>query len=781
MDSHGSEVHQDQIARPSWRKKAIAECSVLCAFIVISSIFSHGIARAQTAPAPVTTEIGDVLAELRETTGGLVVQSGRRRLALENSAGLEGSSTLQGVESPAGPALVARRGEHFWVVLLGRRPTLLLEGNSAFVGDLGERTRQIARVTENNILVGVEVERRTLCGQESLPLLSARAIHPSGELRSVTIPSFVQNASPAELSASAGMPENLAPARPLRLLHPHSVTSRAGSPVTSATPDHALVDDNSETDWVEAHPGDGRYEAVTFRVSSLPLEGLFFRRSNREGVDAPGGLWILHEGGIFHTSLPAGEEAHIRFDAAIETSCLSIVFDRPLEENASAHVGLAEVRALSGLDEGGVDVLIPKLAGGGEEAERAVTLLTALGPEVVSPIRNAWPRMPTQEKRYAARVFANFVDGEGASALALAVHEPDEELRSFALETLSTRGPVEELERLLATAEHDETIAPALVQRFPERAFGMLFGALKQDPARASLRRPAAVALAGASEAPTWTDEDTSALASLALEARPAQLSTILNTIATAAPEDFPTRYRAAVASQRASELGERVQAWLETEARAEEWMMRAAAISALPPAHPAVVAALRDEVPRVRSAAATRMDEESASGQLRTLATMARRDAWPNVRAAATVALTHVTEARRILWAATDDPSSRVRESAVRSLLAAESFEAESVTRVRARLLDDRELPAVIRAGLAYERTQCTEASFEALEAVFARSQRQNVWEPDLALSAEAMQLARAIAPEDERTRTMLQTARSENAPRALQDAAEQEVEGCR
>jgi HEAT repeat protein len=154
-------------------------------------------------------------------------------------------------------------------------------------------------------------------------------------------------------------------------------------------------------------------------------------------------------------------------------------------------------------------------------------------------------------------------------------------------------------------------------------------------------------------------------------------------------------------------------------------------------------------------------------------VATLARRDTFPLVRAEAVTALVRTDEAKPVIEAALEDPAERVRAAAIRALGARGDIDAWPA--VEARLRDDDEWPAVTNAAIELAERLCISSSVDALAGVLERVERPTPWEPNVASAGLAIRALAAIGTPD--ARAVLETARRSpvigaTAARALLEA---------
>jgi hypothetical protein len=251
------------------------------------------------------------------------------------------------------------------------------------------------------------------------------------------------------------------------------------------------------------------------------------------------------------------------------------------------------------------------------------------------------------------------------------------------------------------------------------------------------------------------------------------QRDVVASFIEYAAPKstDFPTMWRLLQSAKSAGPSDE-VDAWVQSQLdRPEEWMLRHAAVEATTARghREDVRASLGDRYPRVRARAAAALSGDSVS--LMDRATLARRDAWPMVRAEAVISLRTEAEAIPVVVASVDDSMSLVRVAAIEVLTA--SAHDEGWERIHRRLRAGNEWPEVTAAAIDYVAAHCRTDAIEALLRVILRAAPSNARTEDLNNAARAVEALRSLrTPEAEATVEQLR--RTEMVPPTLQMALE-------
>ena len=154
----------------------------------------------------------------------------------------------------------------------------------------------------------------------------------------------------------------------------------------------------------------------------------------------------------------------------------------------------------------------------------------------------------------------------------------------------------------------------------------------------------------------------------------------------------------------------------------------------------------LDDPYPRVRKSAAQALSGDPKS--LLARATLARRDAWPMVRAAAVTGLRDEPDAVPVIVAAVDDSMSMVRAAAIDALRPAAHD--EGWDRIHVRLRADDEWPAVTEAAIDYAAAHCRADSVDALARIILRARSSQALTEDLNNAARAIEALRIIGTPD-------------------------------
>ncbi|MBO6938699.1 MAG: HEAT repeat domain-containing protein [Deltaproteobacteria bacterium] len=784
--------------------------------LCLASTLAAGAAHAQLdTPLDLGTEVR-VQVRLADGSAQLELKGrGRPVTAALPSASIEDASartvTLAGgarvgvvtIPDRAAALVVAKRG----------RPEVLWVGQLSPHGDPGEQRTDVLQIADrtgdgvDDVIVGYTQQGRSICGEEQT-LLEPRAIDPGAlALRSVTLRNLGE-ATETAVEATTEPPEGLsADSSPLlALLAARGASSAAGR--SDPPLPVALVDDDPATAWTEAAAGNGRWEFATLRVTDpgLAIRALrFVPRTAERTRGVPRTVYVQGSAGsrlavTFPREPAIGEAWWVTLPEPTRWSCASVVLGEP--HGNATHVGLAELDAFSEVDfGGGIEALVSRLAAGGEEGARAARALRSLGPDVLDTLHAGWEAMTPVERRLVLRVAAAHPsDPRAAGLFAGAAGDPDEAVRGAAL---SEAEAIDENDLLVSLASvrveagtpiaaTADGAAMTLLRRAPDQV-GIALDALAREGGedRPVLRRAIGTAAKRGGEAVAdilraWIpDAPAAARASLALglvgHEEAAELAALAVEGAPGA-EAFADRWRFAQAAGQLESVSAEVTAWLFEQTRAEEWMMRAAALQAVTALGTSgsvenALGRLDDETPRVRIAAIQALASDPQ--QVVAVATRAREDRWPIVRAAAVTALGPHERARPVVKRSVRDRHELVRSAAIAALAAAEDWSAWEL--VEDRLSAEREWPVVLEAGVAFAEARCDEDAIDVLGAVIERAQRPRPWQPDVEVAARAVRALAAIGGEE--AAELIRRAASDLSPQMIRIAAEAagEVPSCR
>ncbi len=423
-----------------------------------------------------------------------------------------------------------------------------------------------------------------------------------------------------------------------------------------------------------------------------------------------------------------------------------------------------------------------------DRAIAAARLLRSGGARAASAIRDAWTSLsPVAQKRVLGTV-AGLAGAHDAAfdTLVEAARSEDLQLRKLALSALrrmAARGR-QGLVTLLADPSVADSAALMLAQTDPQFAIAPLLAAIAgpggaERPAfRAALVRAVQGFEDGAEgEIQRWLQRDPPAGAAASAALGLGSLGTHGMTVAALIEHalvdagDFATAWRLLQSAGAAGPSAE-IDAWLRSQLTdPEPWMLRQSAVEALASRgqREAARGALDDPYPRVRTSAALALSNDSESIVAR--ATLARRDSWPMVRAAAVTGLRDEVEALPVIVAAVDDSMSMVRAAAIDALRAAPHD--EGWERIHVRLRASNEWPVVTDAAIDYAAAHCRADSVDALARVILRARSSQALTEDLNSAARAIEALRIIGTPDARS-AVAQLRETEWVPPTLKIALE-------
>lgn len=722
--------------------------------LVILGLLPLSSAAADALPLSRRVELGSPLGpvdiSVLEQSEGVVLEMrvGARRVRreLDISSAREASIELVDVAANARVAILRVRAEGGSVgaLLVARRgrPAIAWLHRLDPQGDPGEGSGWEIRAVEagahRSVVAGEFDEGLGLCGSSRF-LRNAQRLDVS-RMRMVRSqpPALLPEAAAADeaLGASATSP---GPHRPPRVRGLRFETSWP-SPSASL---QSIGDRDPETRWSTPAGAGWAFIRARWIPPGRPLRAIAFFGADPE-EPMPDEIWLVGDEGRrirVQLSRPTSPRAPIWYvpEAPLEWRCVSIAFERSEDRG----LGFSEIWAYSDLDfEAGLGTLVADLSAGGQRARAAARLLSSMGPDATAALLAAWPDMPSVERRLTLGVLGAHARrfDEGRAALVEVARSSDEPMGRAALELLLEAG--EPGLRMAATLIPSPTLgAPAgreLARRAPTLAIGPLLSAIEEADAerREDLRESLGTAFDRGGppvlgEASAWSERAHPALArtqvALALTRRGADAEALalrLHGLAADASSFEERWYLLQIAA--AMPPSESLAAWTVSLARgAEEWMLRAGAIDALPRLDRALAVsvarqALSDPYPRVRVAAVKALGALEEADEA--VGALAVNDAWPLVRARAVEALASNEAALPVIRAAVRDAEARVRAAAVATLAAI--GDRESWPLVRERLESGSEQLTVLRAAMAYVSSLCLHEAVPILEEIIDRGQ---------------------------------------------------------
>ncbi len=650
-------------------------------------------------------------------------------------------------------------------------PLLVFSGLvGAITGEDGLRTGPMVQVSEaeqdgvKRILVGEQHESISLCGRPTI--LAPKLLNPKDlKLHAAK----VQRLSVAERNGARSVKAlRLADDEPSRatpgVLGALAASSAVGAP-------QALTDDDPETTWSENLGGTGRGEFVVMRAPpELTLAGLELVVRPRLGVveqaASPERFFIAGPREVVEVTLPEdgwkhpGARYFVPLSPGLRGDCLAVVLDTAFEQGSSARVTLAELSVVSEFSAGELPALVAALAGGGQRAEAAKTLLSAGGPVAHQAVAKAFAGLDEGGRRVALQVIDRADCAVSAPVYVAALTHKSEAQARHAQSRLRRCGPAGGQALAKALSAADQQRLPLLVSELsltdPARAVGAFLPLMQEKtPTRRRLLRSALAQSARTPQAESavrvaLADPNTSEVALVDLLRALGELSPRFQPEAGAALArlqrsalSFRSRYLLLGPSQALSRVSPEANAFFRRSLNLEpDPHVRASALGLV--REPALfqaelLRALGDGEVRVREASARALASPKAGFAAPKLLERLEQDRWPLVRAAAAdaLALHPASEALdRPLVAALSDESQLVR---TRSLRALGQHRAPGVAgRVRERLADADEWPEV-RAEAARTLGALCDAESADVLAAFAKKLADPMASPEAQLIGTA------------------------------------------
>lgn len=629
----------------------------------------------------------------------------------------------------------------------GSEPNLIFSGFTGFsAGEEGTRRGKRVEISgpdENGarrIVIGDVQEDLSLCGR---PALLAPQLLVNSDLK--LHPAKVQRLSPEERERARSVTATrVASDEPVRhaagVLRAVAASSALGSP-------SALTDGDPETSWAENRGGAGRGEfALLSAPPELPISALEISirpaKAKLEHAVAPREFWLASNHDLVHVTMPEdawkfpGARYAVKLEPPLQGDCLALVTESAFDENPDARVTFAELEAHSEFDTANVAALVAALAGGGERAQAAESVLRVLG-------------QPGYEA--TAQAFDGLDEGGRRVALELLDQAPCETslpvyLKAFVgkspAQAIHARGHIRRCGKVAAPylaaaakqahGAEQQALLSELLLADAASCVDVIVGLLDVDSrkTRAALRielarasridaaKPRLLATLGDPKASERVlVEVLRALGSRVTDFQPAAgaVLTRLNT----PTASFSTRFLLLAPSAELAQTDPAVRAALAEAIQADpDPRYRAQALSVLkaPLEFAALIsAALNDPDVRVREAAARA--GVALPSAVPGLSARLADDPWPLVRMAAADALAATTPAANIdaaLSRAIDDPSPHVRAHVI-TALGAHHAQA-SLPKIREHLADEEEFPMVRAAAAQALAASCDMGSLSAL-----------------------------------------------------------------
>jgi HEAT repeats len=638
-----------------------------------------------------------------------------------------------------------------WLALLGGTSgkELLVAERSDLHGDPGERRALALSLDKTGtgdlttVSVGTRFDGLMPCGSAQALLPERRVVDPK-TLKLIAQPGLPPRPATLTHASAAAQPQASQPT--LQLLRASSSTVIDPLTGTPQVP-HALIDGRSETTW-PMPPSSAALLRWTAR--GLPIERLEIELTGRK---APATLTFYLEGGAFDVSLPkparGPDRVSITLPAPAESSCLALAGDPKIALEVVDLVALTRIDSENGLSQ-----LVSDLVQDGPGAALAGELLAALGEPAARSVAARFGELSVRGQRRALKSLGNALELPEVQARVLeAAHSTDESLKLAALATLAHgKEPGAQALRALALeagpsgdaaaralASPDRQELPALLAALASPGGAdrpvvrrALISVARRDPQAFDLATPPFMAASPGVES----------RAALALIAAAAERPEIGRTLAESALEasDFPSRFRLSLAASQLAPSA-KLDAWLADKAKgAEEWMLRRAAYEALVARDSAEAPRLapeiaRDAYPRVRAAATLVLAQ---AGQGEPLTQLASKDPWPLVRVSAVHAMALVAGSRGALAERLDDSSRNVRAASIEALALQKA--SEMWPRIEKRFVKEDEWPIVKAAAIQFAGALCVQPARALLTETARHALRPDATDDDRALGLEAL-----------------------------------------
>ncbi len=607
----------------------------------------------------------------------------------------------------------------------------------------GDRNGSVVLVYDRDaqskfVIVAEAREDTRICGQNVTPL-SARGLDPkSMALRGATLHRLEKKARDAATRVVAqGTPESARP--PL---------ARAVVATGSSAPDATrLTDGKPETVWRETRPGDGHGEFVTTRTAKeLTLAGLRVTvappGTPPANGAAPRTFFVATDDQLYQVVMPEdawakpGRSYDITLPGEIHTTCVAVVLDEAYAQGRAApEVSIAELAALTRFDADNATLDDVAKALGTGRAEEAAALLRRAGDPGLAAVLARQGELDARGRALAVDVAASAGSCEGAAIdlLSRALVDKDVEVKRRALGRIERCGKAAAPALAAAVAGEDETrraaVAPVLATIAPSVALEPLAAQLGKGAAttRRAVRAAFARAAASASKEKLLpiltavTRPENGAAPDLAVrldlvrgmgsrlaDLRPESDAALAQILRNGKP-DLATRWLlvqplATLARAPDATTGE-LSTLAELARKDPDWQVRARAVElsiGIAPLATTVLAATADPEPRVREAALRGIAGSGMAAGARPAAGALAEDPWTFVRIAAADALATLPQDETTSGAlakALGDASPRVRVAALGGL--GKQRATAMAPKVRAKLEDGRE-DADVRAAAA-------------------------------------------------------------------------------
>ncbi len=673
-------------------------------------------------------------------------------------------------------------GSAFDAVLVGgARPLVYAEETGKIHGQPGSMSGSALELVPrdggaNFIARGAASEDFSICGRPALANLEVLAPQTLDWHRA----SFVQLASKEIESAQpiTATPRQLPAEKPLAPLLAARVASSGAHP-------GAIADLDPTTVWSEEAAGTGRGQFVVFSApSEVPIVRLAITIAPAAPAPtgaSPKSFYLATSDKLYAVSVPEDAWAHpgraydVAFPEPVQSSCMALVLDDAYVHSAKKpDVSIAEVTAYTALDVPGatLDSVAADLGAGGRRAEIAAAILKRAGDAALAPIAGAWDKLDQFGKTNAVDAAEGASCGKDATRIflsGLCDADPDVARKSeSALMQRCTRTsgivdaaasfpkPVcKKMPEMLALLGRKAAL-PKLAD-WMQATEGEARSNVRHELATAAREAPAEL-LAGMIRDPKYGPlvrlGMLRAMAPRLPEMR-AEATSALDALLTP-NADMTTRYLAleplaSLAKSGDSAAAGRIGAML---ARDADWPVRRRAAELardLPAVRSELVSAIDDPSPRVRETALETVADLRVSPAAVLVEKRLGDDPWTFVRVAAAHALGAMPAARdldKALAGALEDKAPQVRGAILDAL--ASHRARDYASDVRKRLDDGQELPSVRTAAAHALGAMCDPAQLERLTELARAAADPMASAEDLAVGVAAVGALGDMHPAD-------------------------------
>ena len=597
------------------------------------------------------------------------------------------------------------------------KPRVVFKGFTGYVsGDYGLRQGRQVQIVEasddtnsRRILVGDLHEDLTLCRREAL--LSPQLLDPRTlELKPAKVQrlSLDERNKAAEIVAQPIKDDHTSPAqeatpasggfsgKDARLLRAVGASSAVGWP-------SALTDGDPETTWAENRGGAGRGEFVVMRaLSDVPINAfdLLVRPAKKAIPNGVGAeiVWLVTTHDVYKVrfaddpwKLP-GTHFRIALPHPVITDCVALVTDSAFGEGPKSEVTFAELSVRSEFESASIENLVGALAGGGNRAEAAGSVLSSLGEPAFKAVEQKFDSLDEGGRRVALDVMDAGPCTTSTGVYVKALLGQYREQHDHALERLRRCGDQAKAPLVSAVEGAKGKALVALTEALSEVAPGSAVVAIVNHLETAARWRKSlreVLSRATQSEHAETAIREVLAMQDLPLEAKIEFLRALDQRISDFAPAsmnllmqmaqsglDWQHRYRLVDPAQQLAPANLGVRDWLARLMTSDEspYVRTEAVGSVRSPGlfKIELLKALEDPEVRVREAAAQALASRAGDFARAALYVRLRKDEWPMVRSASADALGAQAPDSSIdlqLAEALDDEAPMVRSHAIDAL----------------------------------------------------------------------------------------------------------------